>query len=89
MMLLSSTPNMEPTNCPEMQKMLLYLSDGGHKLLRRGFTQPLTEKQQNTRGNAQCDHVEKKAKTREADSFRNTKIKISYTPEDGHIGRNM
>jgi hypothetical protein len=30
----------------------------------------------------------KKAKTSGADSFRNMKIKISYTPEDGHIGRN-
>jgi hypothetical protein len=25
----------------------------------------------------------------EADSFENKKRKISYTPEDGHIGRNM
>jgi hypothetical protein len=25
----------------------------------------------------------------EADSFRNIKVKISYTPEDGHVGRNM
>jgi hypothetical protein len=33
--------------------------------------------------------MQKKAKTSEADSFRNMKIKISYTPEDGHIGRNM
>jgi hypothetical protein len=30
-----------------------------------------------------------KGKTSEADSFRNMKIKIFYTPEDGHIGRNM
>jgi hypothetical protein len=28
-------------------------------------------------------------KTREAESFRHMKIKISYTPEDGHVGRNM
>jgi hypothetical protein len=25
----------------------------------------------------------------EADSFRNMKVKISYTPEKGHVGRNM
>jgi hypothetical protein len=31
----------------------------------------------------------KNAKTSEADSFRNMKIKISYTPDDGRIGRNM
>jgi hypothetical protein len=24
-----------------------------------------------------------------ADSLKNTKIKTSYTPEDGHVGRNM
>jgi hypothetical protein len=29
------------------------------------------------------------SKTSEADSFRNTKIKTFYTPEDGHVGRNM
>jgi hypothetical protein len=36
-------------------------------------------------------HAKKKkmAKTSEADSFRNMKIKISYTLEDGHVGRNM
>jgi hypothetical protein len=28
-------------------------------------------------------------KTSEADSFRNIKIKASYTLEDGHVGRNM
>jgi hypothetical protein len=28
-------------------------------------------------------------KTSEADSFRHMKIKISYTPADGHVGRNM
>jgi hypothetical protein len=31
----------------------------------------------------------KKAKSSEADSFRNMKIKISYTLADGHIGRKM
>jgi hypothetical protein len=34
---------------------------------------------------AECDHVKKS----EAESFRHMKIRISYTPEDGHIGRNM
>jgi hypothetical protein len=29
------------------------------------------------------------SKTSEADSFRNMKVKISYTLEDGHVGRNM
>jgi hypothetical protein len=31
----------------------------------------------------------KRQKTSEADSFRNMKVKISYTLEDGHVGRNM
>jgi hypothetical protein len=31
----------------------------------------------------------RKEKTSEADSFRNMKVKIPYTPEDGHVGRNM
>jgi hypothetical protein len=40
---------------------------------------------------AERDHVQKKKgkKSSEADSFRNLKVKISYTPEDGHVGRNM
>jgi hypothetical protein len=34
--------------------------------------------------------VRKKGKkTSEADSFRHMEIKIYYTPEDGHVGRNM
>jgi hypothetical protein len=36
---------------------------------------------------AKCDHVqEKETKTSEADPFTNMKVKISYTPEDGHVG---
>jgi hypothetical protein len=31
----------------------------------------------------------KRAKSREAESFRHMNIKISYTHEDGHVGRNM
>jgi hypothetical protein len=31
----------------------------------------------------------KEQKPSEADSFRHMKIKISYTLEDGHVGRNM
>jgi hypothetical protein len=38
---------------------------------------------------AKCDHIQKKAKTSETDFFRNMKIIISYTREDGHIGRSM
>jgi hypothetical protein len=41
---------------------------------------------------AMCDHVQKQKKgqkTSEADSFRHMKIKIYYTPEDGHVGRNI
>jgi hypothetical protein len=39
---------------------------------------------------AECDHVEKKGKKNsEADSFRHMEIKIYYTLEDGHVGRNM
>jgi hypothetical protein len=30
-----------------------------------------------------------KKKSSEAESLRHMKIKISYTPEDGHVGRNM
>jgi hypothetical protein len=29
------------------------------------------------------------SKTSEADSFRNMKVKTSYTHEDGHVGRNI
>jgi hypothetical protein len=38
--------------------------------------------EENTNGNVQ-------SVTSEADSFRNTKIKASYTLEDGHAGQNM
>jgi hypothetical protein len=39
---------------------------------------------------SECDHVRKKGKkTSEADSFRHMEIKIYYTLEDGHVGRNM
>jgi hypothetical protein len=38
---------------------------------------------------AERDHVKKRQKSSEAESFRLTKMKISYTPEDGHVGRNM
>jgi ribosomal protein S27AE len=40
---------------------------------------------------AECDYVRKKGekKTSEADSFRHMEIKIYYTLEDGHVGRNM
>jgi hypothetical protein len=31
----------------------------------------------------------KEKKIGEADSFKNMKVKISYTLEDGHVGRNM
>jgi hypothetical protein len=43
-----------------------------------------------TDGNVQSvTTCKKRQKTSEADSFRNIKIKISYTLEDGHMGRNM
>jgi hypothetical protein len=32
-----------------------------------------------------CDHVKKKAE-KSSEAYKN---KISYTPEDGHVGRNM
>jgi hypothetical protein len=32
---------------------------------------------------------ERASETSEADSFRNMKVKTSYTPEDGNVGRNM
>jgi hypothetical protein len=53
-------------------------------------TDRLTKK--NTNGNMQSETTCKKKgkkKTNEAASFRNMKIKISYTLEDGHVGRNM
>jgi hypothetical protein len=38
----------------------------------------------------QSDHEKKKAKiTSEAESFKHMKIKIFYTLEDGHVGRNL
>jgi hypothetical protein len=45
----------------------------------------------NTNGNVQSATTwgKKAEKSSEADSFRHMKIKISYTPEDGHVGRNM
>jgi hypothetical protein len=43
-----------------------------------------------TDGNVQkCNHVQDTEKTSEADSFKNMRVITSYTPEDGHIGRNM
>jgi hypothetical protein len=46
--------------------------------------------QENTYGNVQkCNHVQDTEKTSEADSFKNMRVITSYTPEDGHIGRNM
>jgi hypothetical protein len=41
-----------------------------------------TEQQKSTNENVQ-------RVTSEADSFRNMKVKTPYTPEDGHVGRNM
>jgi hypothetical protein len=38
---------------------------------------------------AECDLVKKGRKPSEANSFRHMKIRIFYTPEDGHVGRNM
>jgi hypothetical protein len=37
---------------------------------------------------AECDHVKKRQKkSSETESFKH--MKISYTPEDSHVGRNM
>jgi hypothetical protein len=36
-----------------------------------------------------CNHVQDTEKTSEADSFKNMRVITAYTPEDGHIGRNM
>jgi hypothetical protein len=49
------------------------------------------EKQQkNTNGNMRSvTTCRKRQKASEADSFRNMKVKISYTHEDGHVDRNM
>jgi hypothetical protein len=46
--------------------------------------------QENTYRNVQkCNHVQDTEKTSEADSFKNMRVITSYTPEGGHIGRNM
>jgi hypothetical protein len=43
-----------------------------------------------TDGNVQKrNHVQNTEKTSEADPFKNMRVITSYTPEDGHIGRNM
>jgi hypothetical protein len=42
--------------------------------------------QKNTNGNVQSvTTCKKRQKTSEADSFRNMKVKIAYTPQDGHV----
>jgi hypothetical protein len=38
---------------------------------------------------AGCDHAKKKQKRSKAEYFKQMKIKISYTPEDGRGGRKM
>jgi hypothetical protein len=70
---------------------------GKAKASRQTYTQETTKLTKENRTekhkwkSAECDHVQKKKKqkTSEADSFRNIKIKISYTPEDGLIGQNI
>jgi hypothetical protein len=53
-------------------------------------TTKLTKKNNRKTQMEKRDHVQKKkTKTSEADSFRNMNIKISCTPEDGRICRNM
>jgi hypothetical protein len=49
---------------------------------------------ENSTGKTQMESIrvwprEKRQKSSEAESFRHMKIKISYTLEDGHVGRNM
>jgi hypothetical protein len=49
-----------------------------------------TAQEQNTNGkHAECDHVEKKKATQNPLSIRKLIYEKSYTPEDGHVGRNM
>jgi hypothetical protein len=38
---------------------------------------------------AECDHVEKSQKKQRSRILQTHEYKISYTPEDGHVGRNM
>jgi hypothetical protein len=52
--------------------------------------------QENTYGNVQKrNHAQSvttckiQKKISEADPFKNMRVIVSYTPEDGHIGRNM
>jgi hypothetical protein len=66
------------------------------KASRQTHTQETTKltKENNVRTkhkwkHAECDHLKKGEKSSEAESFRHMKIKISYTLEDGHVGRNM
>jgi hypothetical protein len=45
---------------------------------------------ENTYGNVQKrNQLQDTEKTSEADSFKNMRVITSYTPEDGHIGRNI
>jgi hypothetical protein len=75
---------------------LPFLACGCRQASRKTHTQEtakLTKKNRtkNTNGNVQNVTICKKRqkKTIEEDSFRNMSVKISYTLEDGHVGRNM
>jgi hypothetical protein len=57
------------------------------KASRQTHTQETTKiRKKNTNGNTQ---KKRQKKNSEADSFRNMKVKISYTHEDGHVDRNI
>jgi hypothetical protein len=61
------------------------LADSNNNKINKG-----KQHRKNKWKSAECDHVKKKRqKTSEEDSFRHMKKEISYTPEDGHVGRNM
>jgi hypothetical protein len=78
---------------------IFLLTNNKRKASRQTHTQETTKltKENNAAKNkwknAYCYHVRKAKKKKktpsEADSFRHMEIKISYTLEDGHVGRNM
>jgi hypothetical protein len=50
----------------------------------------INEEKQNRKTQMEtCSVTTREKNTCEAESFRNMKVKISYTLEDGHVGRNM
>jgi hypothetical protein len=72
--------------------MKLSQQEKAHRQTHTQETAKLTNQNRtkNTNGNVQSvTTCRKRQKTNEADYFRIMKVKISYTPEDGHVGLNI